>query len=91
MGISGRGQSIIRSLGGEHPALHGVVRPFDLGNVHESGGTPDECAPGEVERGHRLEAAFGEGACTVGEARRGTGEEAAEVGVMFHPLARGWD
>ena len=46
------------ALCGEHAALHGGVRPLDLGHVHEAGAAAGEAAAGERQLRDALEPAL---------------------------------
>ena len=78
-----------RRLRRQHPALHRIMRPLDLGDVHEPRRAPDERPAGEVEPRDALQPALVEHARGVGEPLGGAREEAPEVRVVFEFLWRG--
>ena len=53
------------ALGGEHAALHGGVRPLDLGHVHEAGAAAGEAAAGKRQLRDALVSALVQRAGTV--------------------------
>lgn len=61
------------------------MRAFDLGDVEEARGVTDEGAARESAARNRLEAAFVERACAIGDAAA-AGEDRCEEGVMLHAL-----
>ena len=72
-------------LGGDHAALHRVVRALDLGHVEEARRAADQRATGEVQLGDRLVAALVQRTRTVREALAAL-EHLGEEGVVLHPL-----
>ena len=56
---------VVHALGGDHGALHGVVRALDLGHVHEAGAAADQAAAGERQPRQALQAALVQRARTV--------------------------
>src|SRR5262245_28866216 len=54
-------------LGSQHAGAHRIVNALDAGNVDEARGAADQRAPWEAEPRHRLVAAFGDGACAIGQ------------------------
>ncbi len=60
---------VIGGVGGQHAGLHGVVAALDARHVHEARRTADQGAAGEGQFRHRLEAALGDGAGAVRDAR----------------------
>ena len=63
------------ALGGEHAALHGGVRPLDLGHVHEAGAAAGEAAAWERQLGYALEPALVQRAGAVTETETMMGGE----------------
>jgi len=53
--LGGRSESLKDGLGSDHPALHGIVRALDLGDVHEPRAAADQTAPGERQPRQRLQ------------------------------------
>ena len=52
----------------QHAGLHGVVAALDARQVDEAGAQPISAPPGKTELGHRLRAAFGDGAGAIADA-----------------------
>ena len=46
------------ALGGQHAALHGSVRPLDLGHVHEARAAARQAAAGKGQLGYALKSTF---------------------------------
>lgn len=50
----------------QHTGFHGRMRTLDLGNIEKTGRASHQTSTGESQFRDRLEAAFVEGACTIG-------------------------
>src|SRR5437588_12060687 len=69
----------------EHSRKNRIMRTFDAGDIHKTGGAANKLAAGKDEFWHRLPAAFGKGPC----AKRNplpASKQRRDHGVRLEPL-----